>query len=288
MKPLWTPTGMAVRDPTRLLLALMPVGAALLGSGLLERPVTSPPTALQTVGAEVTPPPAALPSLKLRGASLLASLPDPKATQPIPLPPEEMEIPLPTPMPRIRIEARGLTRMEQDMPRRDVPAKRGQNAASLEREALRLLARGENARAEKVLRQVLALEPERLSSRWRLARIWVARGGEGEALALMEESGLVRHRDWHGLVRTDAQAAALLAALFHQRGRPWDAVALYEALLARDHRHGAWWLGLGLALDAVGERDEARSAYGAALTDDRLGREARRHARQRLESGNPP
>lgn len=58
---------------------------------------------------------------------------------------------------------------------------------------------------------------------------------------------------------------ALMGALYAHAQRHEEAVAAYRRALAADTSQAGWLLGLGLSLEALGRRDEARGAYRAAL-----------------------
>lgn len=259
----------------RLLLGVLPVLVAVAGVRLPESIPGAPPPAVGTA-----PVPEVLPSLRLKGESLLHSLPEPEVAAPVPVEvePEPELFPLPEvpPLRRARSDAVESSRaLPQAM----------ESGEGREEEGARLLAQGSPQRAEAVWRQALERTPERLSLRRRLARLLVAQGQDDAARSLLEASPQGRLRDWRGMARSDADAAALLAALYHKAQRPWESVALYEALLTGDNRAGVWWLGLALALEQGGEPGEALVAYRAALADERLGREARQFVRQRLHNG---
>ena len=58
---------------------------------------------------------------------------------------------------------------------------------------------------------------------------------------------------------------ALTAALLAQEQRYPEAILAYQTALSKHPHKGGWLLGLGLAYDATGKREEARTAYRQAL-----------------------
>lgn len=120
--------------------------------------------------------------------------------------------------------------------------------------------------AEQRVREGRSLHPDETWFVTSLARLQAARGDlDGAAASL--QSGL----DGRGVT---AEYRASYAAILSRLKRPGEAATQYEQALARQPGHGAWWMGLGLALAEQGRSAEARAAYGRALAsgnlDDRL------------------
>ncbi|MFN3594923.1 MAG: hypothetical protein ACK4TK_09605 [Thiobacillaceae bacterium] len=90
----------------------------------------------------------------------------------------------------------------------------------------------------------------------REAALWWAEAGEYErALACLQQAQPLSR----------AADSALLAGLYLLTARYAEAAAAYRHALAQSDANPAWWLGLGLALDAEGDRDNAQTALRNAL-----------------------
>lgn len=149
---------------------------------------------------------------------------------------------------------------------------------------------GDPARAEGLFRELLASRPGHVRARELLAGLYVETGRMTEAVALLDR-GLAlasRHRGMSLLLarllteqgdetraRTildaaltahaaDADLNALAAALDARADRNAQAIARYRAALATRPGDGRLWLGLGIALEALGERRDARDAFQRA------------------------
>lgn len=117
---------------------------------------------------------------------------------------------------------------------------------------------GQGREAEAVLREGRAVAPENAWFALSLARLQAARGdAEGAVATLLSGvEGRGVNAEYH------ATLAALLMRLKHHA----EAEQHYQQALKGQPDQGTWWMGLGLSLDAQGKSDEARSAYGRALT----------------------
>ncbi|MGH8354525.1 MAG: tetratricopeptide repeat protein, partial [Pseudomonas sp.] len=74
---------------------------------------------------------------------------------------------------------------------------------------------------------------------------------------------------------------ALLAASYQQTGQWRESAALYQQLVALRPSQGAWQLGLGIALEQLGEAREAAQHYRLAQQGQGLDDGARRFAAER-------
>lgn len=74
---------------------------------------------------------------------------------------------------------------------------------------------------------------------------------------------------------------ALMGALLSQASRHEEASRAYQRALAADPNQGGWLLGLGLALEAQGRVEEARTAYRDALARGQFKPEVVRFLRER-------
>lgn len=161
-------------------------------------------------------------------------------------------------------------------------------ARELYDEAGALLRAGRVEAANERYRRALARKPDMHPARLQLARVLQDAGRGDDALYLLQ-SGHEQYGDdalavaAGRLLADRRQAAAALAwlargegglaaadhaltgALLSQTGRHEEAVRAYRRALAADPGQGGWFLGLGLALEARGQPDEAKAAYRAAL-----------------------
>jgi MSHA biogenesis protein MshN len=85
-------------------------------------------------------------------------------------------------------------------------------------------------------------------------RMLASRGQRAEALIWLARGGAALRPADH----------ALSAALLAQEQRYDEAIRAYQTALSADPHKGGWLLGLGLALEATGRREEAQMAYQQA------------------------
>lgn len=122
--------------------------------------------------------------------------------------------------------------------------------------------------------RVAELYPELRMLRARLA---LADGSRERALEWLVSDipSVERYSDYH----------AMKATLYQQLDQPGEAVRVWGRLLETDDARGAWWAGLGIALESMGRRESAQSAYmQAALLPD-LPDALRDYVEQRLSRG---
>lgn len=122
-----------------------------------------------------------------------------------------------------------------------------QLAAHLEFEA------GGADRAVALLRDGLAQPGASPALALALARLLAAEGLPDEALAVL---------DTHQVA--GAEAAGLRGGVLARRGDYAAALAAYEAAARAQPLNPMWWLGLGVALDALAEPARARQAFAKA------------------------
>ena len=60
------------------------------------------------------------------------------------------------------------------------------------------------------------------------------------------------------------------------------AASSYRELLRHDPSQSRWWMGLAIAADADGQRDQAREAYRQAIDTRLLNSDLSQYAQQRL------
>jgi MSHA biogenesis protein MshN len=181
------------------------------------------------------------------------------------------------------------------------------SAESAHREARRLLAAGRIEAALERLRELLEAEPEHRGARLTLARTLAAEGLSGEALRVLEAGRalapshapfaklearlLTEHSELEAAIETleaalppvaeDPEYHAFLAALLQRRGDHARAAELFAGALREQGRHAAWWMGLGISLEAAERDGEALAAFRRSLALERLEPAARRWVQAR-------
>ncbi len=167
------------------------------------------------------------------------------------------------------------------------PLNNEQRAEQTLRRGVGLLGQGRQAEAEQALREALQMDPRQLRARETLAALYFNSGRLSEAQALLAEGVRLSPRA-AGLVQfyarlmadqgeldtalTALQRArppleenpdyhALLAALYQRAGRHEPAAWTYRQLLAQRGTQAAWWMGLGISLEALGDTAPALEAY---------------------------
>ena len=106
------------------------------------------------------------------------------------------------------------------------------------------------------------------------ARLLEAKGDRAHAIELLEQSGLAL---------TEAPNLHALTAAYHQRaGDHATAIERYEEILRRFPEESRAWMGLGISLEAVGRRREARDVYRISLQVGELPGGTRRWVTTRL------
>jgi tetratricopeptide (TPR) repeat protein len=88
------------------------------------------------------------------------------------------------------------------------------------------------------------------------ARILMQSGNIAAAIELLENSAppLTKNPEYH----------AFIAALYQRSGKAKLAANLYKQLINLQPNNGKWWLGLGVALDALGSHEQALEAFANA------------------------
>lgn len=127
--------------------------------------------------------------------------------------------------------------------------------------------------AEQTLRQglVTAQEPAPLAKLY--ARMLLDRGEKHAAVGILQT---------HRPATRDPEYDAFLAALLQQQGQYAEAGDIYRQLLAGDENSGAWWIGLAISSDSLGNSTDALSAFRRALHADSLKTPLTRYARRRI------
>ena len=167
------------------------------------------------------------------------------------------------------------------------PLDETQRAEQALRRGVGLLGQGRQAEAELALREAVDLDPRLARAREALAAMHLNDGRISEARNLLAD-GLRLAPGEAGLARLyarllaergelapalialqrarppladDPDYHALLAALYQRAGQHEPAAWTYRQLLARDGGRAAWWMGLAISLEALGEPAAALDAY---------------------------
>lgn len=137
------------------------------------------------------------------------------------------------------------------------------------------LRRGQLSQAEQFLLKALEHQPRWVLAHQVLAQVYATGQRYDDALSQLADLAppVRQHLDFYQL--RGALAQQLQAYELAKRS--------YEALLGVDASQGRWWLGMGLACDGMGARQQALQAYGHALASRQLSAASEQYAQQRLE-----
>lgn len=119
-----------------------------------------------------------------------------------------------------------------------------------------LVEQGRWLEAQASLEEGLSILPNQISFGFLLARLYVEQGKDAAALQLLE--------------RLQPQAGgnpdflAFMATLYQRTSRHADAVNYFKQVTSARPVEGRWWVGLGISLEAVDDRDNARAAFQRA------------------------
>ncbi|WP_210398003.1 tetratricopeptide repeat protein [Motiliproteus sediminis] len=138
-----------------------------------------------------------------------------------------------------------------------------------------LLAEQQSVEAAQVIDTGLALTPQDPGLRKLKARLLILAGDSGQAAELLRDAApaVARDSEYHQL-----KAAAEQAAGLHQA-----ASRSYHGLLQHDATNPAWWVGLGISLEALQQKAQARQAYANVLQIPRVPASLSGYARTRLQ-----
>ncbi|MEW6676836.1 MAG: tetratricopeptide repeat protein [Pseudomonadota bacterium] len=121
---------------------------------------------------------------------------------------------------------------------------------------LMALETGHRPRAETLLQEGMALHPGQFWFTRSLAQLHIQAGDPGQAVRVLKPR-LTR--------QSEAGDWALYAGTLAKLNRPEETAAAWREALNRDPGQGAWWIGLGLALEQGAHPQEARDAFNRAL-----------------------
>jgi Flp pilus assembly protein TadD len=119
-----------------------------------------------------------------------------------------------------------------------------------------LIQQGDKAEAYKILDIGLNLQPGNPTFIKLKARLLVDEGKVDLALALLQK--------FSPEITTDPEYYAFIAALYQRQGQAHLAADLYKKLVGMQPANAKWWVGLGIALEASGDRTQAFDAYSNA------------------------
>ncbi len=173
-----------------------------------------------------------------------------------------------------------------------------------------LIARGRHVDAAAQLNKVLEARPEHVDARRALAALQVEANQPEAALATLLQGVAIAPGRFAPMAATlqaelgDTQGAlatmsrippeaqtpshhALAAGIAQRLGQYQAAAAAYQRALAEQPNEPAWWIGLGISLEALDQHAQARTAYERATALPQLSAELREFAAQRLRSPTP-
>lgn len=117
----------------------------------------------------------------------------------------------------------------------------------------------ENKRHEDAIRELrrgLDVEPGQLNFSMILARLLLERAKLSEAIDVLQKNV--------NLAQDRPDYLAFLAALQQKTGHHKEAILLYRQALRNHSQNGAWWMGLGISLQAEANSQEAIDAFKQA------------------------
>lgn len=134
---------------------------------------------------------------------------------------------------------------------------------------------GKAGEAMLVLAEGLEIVPDYTAFKKKYASLLVTQGDYDAATKVMLNNGLPS-------VEADPEAHSLLASLYLKLGEPFLAAQTYRNLLVAWPQTGAFWVGLGSALENQELWDEAMDCYERALETKDLRDDLSRYAKRRL------
>jgi MSHA biogenesis protein MshN len=271
-----------------------PPTAGIAAAEAIETP--SAPQASVTAPLETTRPDAPAPEVAAVAPveeSVTAVADSPLVTPPAP-------VPAVTSQPVVTTESR-----VEKTPR---PLNAAQRAALVYETAARDLRHGLSDRAETGLREALAIDPEHRDARMALAALYVnadrraeaedllidgltrapafaafaqlygrmlmERGADQDAIAVLERA--------RPAINADPDYHALLAALYQRRGDHAQAARVYRDLVQVRPGAAVWWMGFGMSLEGLADRDGALNAFRRARAGNGLTQDLLRFVDQRI------
>ena len=121
-----------------------------------------------------------------------------------------------------------------------------------------LVEQGRWLEAQSVLEEGLRILPNQVSFGFLLARLYVEQNKDAAGLQLLER--LQPHAG------ENPDFLAFMATLYQRTGRHAEAVNYFRKAMTTRPVEGRWWVGLGISLEALNDRENARAAYQRANT----------------------
>jgi tetratricopeptide (TPR) repeat protein len=153
-------------------------------------------------------------------------------------------------------------------------AKNPDYVAARESLAALLIAQGNTAQAQQVIKMGLQQRPFYPAYVQLKARMLVNAGKINQALNLLQLAPPT--------LKADPDYHAFIAALYQRQGQSLFAEKLYEQLLGLQPDNATWWIGLGIALENMGKQTLAMEAYLKASHNDHLNPELKMYAETRI------
>ncbi len=135
---------------------------------------------------------------------------------------------------------------------------------------------GKKGEAMYLLAEGLEIAPDYMVFKKNYARLLSAQGDYDAATKVMLNDGLPT-------VEEDPEAHVILASLYQRLGEPFLAAQTYRNLLVVWPQTGAFWVGLGGALEGQSLEKEAVECYQKALQTDNLRKDLLAYAQKRLK-----
>ena len=118
-----------------------------------------------------------------------------------------------------------------------------------------LIAGGQQSRAQGILRKGLSLAPDRPQFKKLFARLYFRQDPQ-RALRMLEE--------FPPEMKIDTEYYELYALLSQVLEQYAQANSIYRSLVTIDERNAQWWMGVGISFDAMGESEQAETAFAMA------------------------
>lgn len=135
---------------------------------------------------------------------------------------------------------------------------------------------GREAEANVLLRQGIELAPSHLAFPRMVADALIKNGELQQAASVLEHSAAYAHND--------AEYIAMRAAVAQRLTKHDEAVRYYMQALDIYPRRSAWWMGLGMSLEAMNKIKAASGAYVAAVDSGQLNAELLAYVNSRLRN----
>ncbi len=140
-----------------------------------------------------------------------------------------------------------------------------------------LIEAGKSAEAMSLLAGGLDIAPDYTVFKKKYARLLVEAGDEDAATKVLLNGGLPT-------VEEDPETHVMLASLYQKLGEPFLAAQTYRNLLVAWPQTGAFWVGLGGALESQRLPEEALICYQQALKTNNLRQDLSKYAQSRLSA----